>query len=193
MQVDREEFLRYLGWKGQETDDTFAQKLDEAAKHALGTSEPRSAVRRFALTREFALAGTGFVLEGKDIIVGFNILLKRQEIDIRIPVVREHNGIAPVILLCYSPDMPVLGNIYTKADRIVLPDRQFRSLAGNFRFLASHNHQKCSSASRHFHKIKHSFHIFIIHSVTVIRLHESRPQSGFSRTARAAIVKGPAG
>ena len=67
MQVDREEFLRYLGWKGQETDDTFAQKLDEAAKHALGASEPRSAVRRFALTREFALAGTGFVLEGKDI------------------------------------------------------------------------------------------------------------------------------
>ena len=37
MQVDREEFLRYLGWKGQETDDTFAQKLDEAAKHAPGS------------------------------------------------------------------------------------------------------------------------------------------------------------
>lgn len=67
MQVDREEFLRYLGWKGQETDDTFAQKLDEAAKRALELSDARSVVRRFALTPQFELEGTGFFLEGADI------------------------------------------------------------------------------------------------------------------------------
>ena len=67
MRVDRDEFLRYLGWKGQETDEAFAQKLDEAAKRALALSDARSAVRRFALTPRFELEGTGFVLEGEDI------------------------------------------------------------------------------------------------------------------------------
>lgn len=67
MQVDREEFLRYLGWKGQETDEAFAQKLDDAAKRALELSDARSAVRRFALTPDMELEGTGFRLEGADI------------------------------------------------------------------------------------------------------------------------------
>ena len=38
MHIDREEFLRYLGWKGQETDDTLVQKMDDAAKRALELS-----------------------------------------------------------------------------------------------------------------------------------------------------------
>ena len=32
MQVDRAEFLRYLGWRGQETDDVLVEKLDETVK-----------------------------------------------------------------------------------------------------------------------------------------------------------------
>lgn len=60
MQVDREEFLRYLGWKGQKTDDTFLEKLDEAAKHCLSLATPRSVVRKFELTDALELKGTGF-------------------------------------------------------------------------------------------------------------------------------------
>lgn len=67
MRIDREEFLRYLGWKGQQTDDAFSQKLDEAAKKCLELASPRCAVRKFALTPDFELAGTGVVLIGKDI------------------------------------------------------------------------------------------------------------------------------
>ncbi len=67
MHIDREEFLRYLGWKGQETDDTLMQKMDDAAKRALELSAPRSAVRRFALDGEWRLIGTDFVLQGNDI------------------------------------------------------------------------------------------------------------------------------
>ena len=67
MQIDRDEFLRYLGWNGQENDDTFLQKLDEAAKKFLAAATPKSVVRRFDLTKEFELAGTGFVLQGQDI------------------------------------------------------------------------------------------------------------------------------
>ena len=67
MHIDKQEFLRYLGWKGQETDDTFMKKLDEAAERCLQSCDPRSVVRRFALTENFELAGTGFILEGKDV------------------------------------------------------------------------------------------------------------------------------
>ena len=67
MQIDREEFLRYLGWKGQEADNTFLQKLDEAAKQCLAMTAPRSVVRKFELTDSLELRGTGFFLEGSDI------------------------------------------------------------------------------------------------------------------------------
>ena len=67
MQIDRNEFLRYLGWRGQETDEAFTKKLDGAAKRCLELASPRSACRRFALTEEMELAGTGVFLEGKDI------------------------------------------------------------------------------------------------------------------------------
>lgn len=63
MQIDREEFLRYLGWKGQETDNTFLQKLDEAAKQCLALTAPRSVVRKFELTDSLELRGTGFFLK----------------------------------------------------------------------------------------------------------------------------------
>lgn len=67
MQIDREEFLRYLGWKGQETDDTFLKKLDDAAKQCLSLAVPRSVVRKYELTDALELKGTGFSLEGNDI------------------------------------------------------------------------------------------------------------------------------
>ena len=35
MQIDKQEFLRYLGWKGQETDAAFQNKLEESAKRCL--------------------------------------------------------------------------------------------------------------------------------------------------------------
>lgn len=66
MDIDRNEFLRYLGWKGQDTDEAFLRKLDEAAKRCLQLAEPRSAVRRFDLYG-MTLAGTDFTLEGEDI------------------------------------------------------------------------------------------------------------------------------
>ena len=67
MQIDKQEFLRYLGWKGQETDADFQEKLDEAAKHCLELCDARSVVRRFSLTENFILGGTDFCLEGNDI------------------------------------------------------------------------------------------------------------------------------
>ena len=67
MNVDRAELLRYLGWRGQETDGALLRKLDEAAGHCLEIAAPRSVVRRFALTPEFELEGTGLRLEGEDI------------------------------------------------------------------------------------------------------------------------------
>ncbi len=51
MQIDRDEFLRYLGWNGQKTEDTLLQKLDEAAKKCLALASPRSVVRKFRLTQ----------------------------------------------------------------------------------------------------------------------------------------------
>ena len=59
MQIDRNEFLRCLGWRGQETDEAFTKKLDGAAKRCLELAAPRSVCRRFALTEEMELAGTG--------------------------------------------------------------------------------------------------------------------------------------
>lgn len=67
MQIDRDEFLRYLGWRGQETDEAFAEKLDAAAKRCLELAQPRSVCRRFSLTAEMELAGTGVFLRGEDI------------------------------------------------------------------------------------------------------------------------------
>ena len=67
MQIDRDEFLRYLGWNGQKNEDTFLEKLDEAAKKCLAAATPKSVVRRFRLTKEYELAGTGFFLCGEDI------------------------------------------------------------------------------------------------------------------------------
>ena len=67
MQVDRAEFLRYLGWRGQATDETLLQKLDEAARRCLEIAQPRSTVRRFPLDGDLCLGGTGFVLEGRDV------------------------------------------------------------------------------------------------------------------------------
>ena len=67
MQVDRAEFLRYLGWRGQATDEALLQKLDEAARRCLEIAQPRSIVRRFPLGSDLCLGGTGFVLEGRDV------------------------------------------------------------------------------------------------------------------------------
>ena len=67
MQVDRAEFLRYLGWRGQETDELVLAKLDDAAKRCLDAASPRMVARRFALGKNLELAGTGFILEGQDI------------------------------------------------------------------------------------------------------------------------------
>ena len=67
MQIDKQEFLRYLGWKGQETDAAFQNKLEESAKRCLEICDARSVVRRFSLTENFILSGTDFCLEGKDI------------------------------------------------------------------------------------------------------------------------------
>ena len=65
MDIDRGEFLRYLGWKG-EADEEFSARLDDAAKRCLALCTPRSAVRRFALDG-MTLVGAGFTLEGEDI------------------------------------------------------------------------------------------------------------------------------
>ena len=67
MNIDRNEFLRYLGWKGQKTDETLLRKLDEAAERCLNIAQPRSVVRRFALDENLTLAGTRFALKGSDI------------------------------------------------------------------------------------------------------------------------------
>ena len=67
MQVDRAEFLRYLGWRGQETDDVLLEKLDEAAKRCLDIAAPRSTVRRFTLNERWELGASGFCLEGNDV------------------------------------------------------------------------------------------------------------------------------
>ena len=67
MDIEQNELLRYLGWKGQEIDDALQEKLDEAAKRCLEIASPRSAVMRFALDGNFTLVGTGFALAGNDI------------------------------------------------------------------------------------------------------------------------------
>lgn len=67
MEIENNELLRYLGWKGQEIDEALQNKLDEAAKRCLDTAEPRSVVMRLALHGDFTLGGTGFYLEGDDI------------------------------------------------------------------------------------------------------------------------------
>ena len=67
MQIDRAEFLRYLGWKGQKTDETFRRNLEAAARRCLNVAAPRSVVRRFSLKDTLELDATGVFLEGADI------------------------------------------------------------------------------------------------------------------------------
>lgn len=67
MEIEKNELLRYLGWNGQEIDETLQNKLDEAAKRCLAAAEPRSVAVRLALNEDFTLGNTGFRLEGEDI------------------------------------------------------------------------------------------------------------------------------
>lgn len=67
MEIERNELLRYLGWKGQPIDEGLEKKLDDAAKRCLAIATPRSVVKKYALGENFALLGTDFVPEGEDI------------------------------------------------------------------------------------------------------------------------------
>lgn len=67
MEIEREEFLRYLGWKGQEVGEELERKLDEAAKRCLALATPRCVVRKFALGEDLTLIGTDFAPAGEDI------------------------------------------------------------------------------------------------------------------------------
>lgn len=67
MEIQQTELLRYLGWHGQEIDDSLQDKLDGAAKRCLELATPRSLVRKFALNKDMTLSGTDFLLEGEDI------------------------------------------------------------------------------------------------------------------------------
>ena len=51
MEIQKNELLRYLGWKGQEIDETLQNKLDEAAKRCLAAAEPRSVAVQYTLWR----------------------------------------------------------------------------------------------------------------------------------------------
>lgn len=67
MEIDKKELLRYLGWKGQETDEQLYKKIEDAAKRCLDFATPRSVVKKFTLNEDFSLGETGFILQGKDI------------------------------------------------------------------------------------------------------------------------------
>ncbi len=67
MKIERTELLRYLGWRGQETDEALLARLDGAARRCLQIAEPRSVSMRFSLGEGLLLRGTGFSLQGKDI------------------------------------------------------------------------------------------------------------------------------
>ena len=67
MEIEKNELLRYLGWKGQEVDEALQTKLDDAAKRCLAIAEPRSVVMRFPLHGGCMLGDTGIALAGDDI------------------------------------------------------------------------------------------------------------------------------
>ena len=67
MEIEKNELLRYLGWKGQVVDEALQTKLDDAAKRCLAIAEPRSVVMRFPLHGGCMLGDTGIALAGDDI------------------------------------------------------------------------------------------------------------------------------
>lgn len=67
MEIQKNELLRYLGWRGQEMDDSLQTRLDNAAKLCMEIARPRCTAKKFILTDEMRLEGTDVRLEGKDI------------------------------------------------------------------------------------------------------------------------------
>ena len=66
MEIRQTELLRYLGWKGQEFDETLQNKLEEAAKRCLELARPRCVVKKFAISHDMRIADD-FALEGQDV------------------------------------------------------------------------------------------------------------------------------
>lgn len=66
MEIQRNELLRYLGWKGQEVDENLQNKLEEAAKRCLELARPRCVVKKFQIGADMRIA-ENFALEGKDV------------------------------------------------------------------------------------------------------------------------------
>lgn len=66
MEIRQTELLRYLGWKGQEFDETLQNKLEEAAKRCMELARPRCVVKKFAIGPDMRIAGD-FALEGQDV------------------------------------------------------------------------------------------------------------------------------
>lgn len=66
MEIRQTELLRYLGWKGQEFDETLQNKLEEAAKRCLELARPRCVVKKFTISHDMRIADD-FALEGQDV------------------------------------------------------------------------------------------------------------------------------
>lgn len=65
--IERDEALRYLGWRGKCEDERVLSQLDEAEHLALSEAAPTVVMRRFALDKPLALHGTDYAPKGSDV------------------------------------------------------------------------------------------------------------------------------
>lgn len=63
--IDRDEALRYLGWKGGAVAEETIRALDRCAALLLGAAQPRAVWRLFERSEDGELVGAGFALQGK--------------------------------------------------------------------------------------------------------------------------------
>lgn len=68
--IDKEQALRYMGYKGQEIDEHLALIIDDAIKQCLETAHPAYTYKIYPISHTSSgveIGGSGLFLEGKDI------------------------------------------------------------------------------------------------------------------------------
>lgn len=66
MKIDRNELLRYLGWRGQDIDTVISDSIDRMSELCMKVAAPRSVVRRFSYS-DGVITDAGLQLEGNDV------------------------------------------------------------------------------------------------------------------------------
>ncbi|MCX4363199.1 MAG: hypothetical protein OSJ74_07455 [Clostridia bacterium] len=68
MKIEKSELLRYLGYRGQQYDDSIERNIDRAIDICLEKITPRNVIKKFSLVKEpLSLKDADMILQGNDI------------------------------------------------------------------------------------------------------------------------------